>query len=54
MQSFFNLLISAIIPRARRFEFQVAMRHLLSGGWQTLMKISAVAAGVIIVILNWL
>ena len=50
MQSFFNILISAIIPRSRRFEFQVAMRHLLSGGWQTLMTISAVAAGVIIVI----
>lgn len=50
MKSFFNLLISAIIPKARRFEFQVAMRHLLSGGWQTLMTISAVTTGVIIVI----
>lgn len=50
MKSFFNLFISAIIPRARRFEFQVAMRHLLSGGWQTLMTISAVTTGVIIVI----
>lgn len=50
MQSFFNTLISAIIPRSHRFEFQVAIRHLVSGGWQTLMTISAVAAGVIIVI----
>lgn len=50
MKSFFDLFISAIIPRARRFEFQVAMRHLLSGGWQTLMTVSGVAAGVIIVV----
>ncbi len=50
MQSIFNIFISAIIPRSRRFEFQVAMRHLLSGGWQTLMTISAVTTGVIIVI----
>ena len=50
MQSFFNLFITAIIPRSYRFEFQVAMRHLLSGGWQTLMTISAVTTGVIIVI----
>jgi lipoprotein-releasing system permease protein len=50
MQSIFNIFISALIPRSRRFEFQVAMRHLLSGGWQTLMTISAVTTGVIIVI----
>ena len=50
MQSFFNLFITAIIPRSYRFELQVAMRHLLSGGWQTLMTISAVTTGVIIVI----
>lgn len=50
MKSFFNILVSAIVPRARRFEFQVALRHLFSGGWQTLMTISAVTTGVIIVI----
>lgn len=50
MNSLIQLLITALIPRSRRFEFQVAMRHLLSGGWQTLMTISAVTTGVIIVI----
>jgi lipoprotein-releasing system permease protein len=33
-----------------RFEFRLALRHLLSGGGQTLLTISAVAAGVFIVI----
>lgn len=50
MQRMLNLLISAMVPRSRRFEVQVALRHLLSGEWQTLMTVSAVAAGVIIVI----
>ena len=38
------------VPRKLRFETQVAMRHLSSGGGQTLLTVSAVAAGVIIVI----
>jgi len=50
MNALFQLLVSALIPRMRRFEFQVAVRHLLSGGWQTMMTISAVTTGVIIVI----
>ncbi len=50
MKAVFRILIAALIPKARRFEVQVAMRHLLSGGWQTLMTISAVTTGVIIVI----
>ncbi len=50
MNSFFDIFISAFIPKKFRFEFQLALRHLLSGGWQTILTISAVAAGVIIVI----
>ncbi|MCW5961986.1 MAG: ABC transporter permease [Pyrinomonadaceae bacterium] len=50
MKSFFNIFISALVPKKLRFEFQLALRHLLSGGWQTILTISAVAAGVIIVI----
>lgn len=40
----------AIVPRKIRFETLVALRHLLAGGGQTLLTVSAVAAGVIIVI----
>lgn len=40
----------AIVPRRIRFEMLVALRHLLAGGGQTLLTVSAVAAGVIIVI----
>jgi lipoprotein-releasing system permease protein len=40
----------ALIPRGLRFECQLAARHLRSGGRQTLLTISAVAAGVIIVV----
>lgn len=50
MKALLSFVILAIIPRSRRFEFQVAIRHLLSGGWQTLMTVSAVTTGVIIVI----
>ena len=50
MKSLSNIFISALVPKSLRFEFQLALRHLLSGGWQTLMTIGAVAAGVIIVI----
>jgi lipoprotein-releasing system permease protein len=39
-----------LLPRSLRFESQLAVRHLHSGGRQTLLTISAVAAGVIIVV----
>jgi lipoprotein-releasing system permease protein len=39
-----------LLPRSLRFESQLAVRHLRSGGRQTLLTISAVAAGVIIVV----
>jgi lipoprotein-releasing system permease protein len=45
-----SVLIRAIIPRRIRFESVIALRHLLAGGGQTLLTVSAVAAGVIIVI----
>jgi lipoprotein-releasing system permease protein len=45
-----DIVISALIPKAYRFEFRLAVRHLFSGGLQTLLTISAVATGVIIVI----
>ena len=37
-------------PRRLRFETQVALRYLISGGGQTLLTIGAVATGVIIAI----
>lgn len=40
----------ALVPKAVRFEVRLAARHLRSGGGQTLLTISAVASGVIIVI----
>jgi lipoprotein-releasing system permease protein len=40
----------SLLPRSLRFEIQLAVRHLRSGGKQTLLTISAVAAGVIIVV----
>ena len=40
----------SLLPRRLRFESQLAARHLRSGGRQTLLTISAVAAGVIIVV----
>ncbi len=43
-------IMTAIVPRRLRFEGSVAFRHLRSGGGQTLLTVSAVAAGVIIVI----
>lgn len=45
-----NALLKAIVPRKLRFETQVALRHLSYGGGQTVLTVSAVAAGVIIVI----
>jgi len=40
----------SIVPKAIRFELRLALRHLRVGGRQTLLTVSAVAAGVIIVI----
>jgi lipoprotein-releasing system permease protein len=40
----------SLFPRSLRFESQLAVRHLRSGGKQTLLTISAVAAAVIIVV----
>jgi lipoprotein-releasing system permease protein len=45
-----NQIVTAFVPRRLRFESSVAFRHLRSGGGQTLLTVSAVAAGVIIVI----
>lgn len=45
-----SVLTRAVIPRRIRFESLIALRHLLAGGGQTLLTVSAVAAGVIIVI----
>lgn len=45
-----NVLLRTFVPRRLRFETQLALRHLLSGGGQTVLTVSAVAAGVIIVI----
>jgi lipoprotein-releasing system permease protein len=50
MISVTNIFIAALVPKSKRFEFQLATRHLLSGGGQTLLSVGAVAAGVIIVI----
>jgi lipoprotein-releasing system permease protein len=50
MRPFGDIVISALIPKKYRFEFRLAGRHLFSGGLQTLLTISAVATGVIIVI----
>ena len=40
----------AIVPKPLRFELRLATRHLRAGGGQTLLIISAVAAGVSVVI----
>ncbi len=45
-----HTLWSSLLPRSLRFEIQLAARHLRWGGKQTLLTISAVAAGVIIVV----
>jgi lipoprotein-releasing system permease protein len=45
-----NAFLKTFVPRKVRFETQLALRHLFSGGGQTLLTVSAVAAGVIIVI----
>lgn len=43
-------IVELATPRALRFETQLAYRHLRSGGGQTLLTVSAVATGVVIVI----
>lgn len=45
-----DFFLQTFVPRRFRFETQLALRHLLSGGGQTVLTVSAVAAGVIIVI----
>jgi lipoprotein-releasing system permease protein len=45
-----SFLVKALVPRRLRFETHLAFRHLISGGGQTLLTVSAVAAGVIIVV----
>lgn len=45
-----NLLLQTLVPRKLRFETQLALRHLSAGGGQTVLTVSAVGAGVIIVI----
>jgi ABC-type lipoprotein release transport system permease subunit len=40
----------SLLPRSLRFAIQLTVWHLRSGGKQTLLTISAVAAGVIIVV----
>src|SRR5262245_29585112 len=42
--------LRSIVPKALRFELRLALRHLRAGGRQTILTVSAVAAGVIIVI----
>jgi lipoprotein-releasing system permease protein len=42
--------LRTLVPQAMRFALRLATRHLRSGGGQTLLTVSAVAAGVIIVI----
>ena len=42
--------MKTLVPRSLRFETQMALRHLSSGGGQTVLTVSAVAAGVIIVV----
>lgn len=40
----------SLIPRTLRFEAKLALRHLKTGGGQTLLTVGAVAAGVIVII----
>jgi len=40
----------AWLPRKWRFEATLALRHLLTGGGQTLLTVGAVAAGVIVIV----
>ena len=40
----------ALVPARWRFEAKLALRHLLTGGMQTLLTVGAVAAGVIVIV----
>jgi hypothetical protein len=40
----------AWVPVRWRFEAKLALRHLLTGGGQTLLTVGAVAAGVIVIV----
>ena len=40
----------SLVPAKWRFETTLALRHLITGGGQTLLTIGAVAAGVIVII----
>lgn len=40
----------ALVPKKLRFEVMLSVRHLLTGGGQTLLTVGAVAAGVIVII----
>ncbi|MCL2661043.1 MAG: ABC transporter permease, partial [Acidobacteriaceae bacterium] len=42
--------LAGLVPVRWRFEAQLAMRHLVTGGGQTLLTLGAVAAGVIVII----
>jgi lipoprotein-releasing system permease protein len=42
--------LASLVPRKIRFEARLAVRHLIAGGGQTALTVSAVAAGVIIVV----
>jgi len=42
--------VMSLVPPKWRFEAQLAVRHLLTGGGQTLLTVGAVAAGVIVII----
>lgn len=40
----------SLVPRKWRFEARLALRHLTTGGGQTLLTVGAVAAGVIVIV----
>ena len=40
----------SMVPVKWRFEVKLALRHLMTGGGQTLLTVGAVAAGVIVII----
>src|SRR5262245_39332968 len=40
----------AFVPTKWRFEAKLALRHLLTGGGQTLLTVGAVAAGVVVIV----
>ncbi|HEX7159516.1 MAG TPA: FtsX-like permease family protein [Edaphobacter sp.] len=42
--------LMGLVPLKWRFETQLALRHLITGGGQTLLTVGAVAAGVIVII----